>query len=81
VACKVALCDFRRKEETTVIITTDHGHVEQVGFTRGHPKSKVPTWYFGAGAEMQAGRLRRPEGIFQVIAEHGHRSAPQALGR
>lgn len=57
--------------ETIVIVTSDHGHLEQVGFTRGHPKSKVPTWYFGPDAERQASRLRRPEGIFEVIAEHG----------
>jgi hypothetical protein len=56
--------------ETVVIITSDHGHLEQVAFTRGHPKTRVPTWYFGPDAAAQADRLRRPEGIFQVIAEH-----------
>ncbi len=31
---------------TTVCVTCDHGHLEQVGFSHGHPKSRVPTWYF-----------------------------------
>jgi hypothetical protein len=64
--------------ETVVVVTSDHGHLEQVAFTRGHPKSKVPTWYFGPDAEVQASRLRRPEGIFHVIAEHGQPAAVQA---
>jgi hypothetical protein len=59
--------------ETVVIVTSDHGHLEQVAFSRGHPKSQVPTWYFGPDAEVQAKRMRRPEGIFHVIAEHGHK--------
>lgn len=58
--------------EAIVIVTSDHGHLEQVAFTKGHPKSRVPTWYFGPGAESQACRMRSPEGIFHVIAEHGH---------
>ena len=29
---------------TSVIVTSDHGHLEQLGSSRGHPKSKVPTW-------------------------------------
>src|SRR5262245_24196093 len=57
--------------ETVVIITSDHGHLEQVAFSRGHPKSRVPTWYFGPDAEAHADRMRRPEDIFSVIAEHG----------
>jgi hypothetical protein len=57
--------------ETVVVITSDHGHLEQVAFTHGHPKSRVPTWYFGHYAECQAERLRRPEGIFHVLAEYG----------
>ncbi len=60
--------------ETVVIITSDHGHLEQVAFAHGHPRSKVPTWYFGPDAEEQAGRLRRPEAIFHVVAEHGSHS-------
>ncbi|MBI1832944.1 MAG: hypothetical protein HYR84_16005 [Planctomycetes bacterium] len=55
--------------ETVVIVTSDHGHLEQVAFTRGHPKSRVPTWYFGPDAEHQVSRMREPEGIFHVIAE------------
>lgn len=54
--------------ETVVVVTSDHGHLEQVAFTHGHPKSRVPTWYFGADAETQVSRMRTPEGIFHVIA-------------
>ncbi len=61
--------------EMVVIITSDHGHLEQVAFSHGHPRSKVPTWYFGPDAPAQANRLRRPEGIFHVIAEFGSRAA------
>ncbi len=53
--------------DTTVIVTSDHGHLEQLGSSRGHPKSKVPTWYFGPDAEQYAPLLSRPEGIFQVL--------------
>ncbi len=56
----------RIDEETTLLVTSDHGHLEQVGFTKGHPKSKVPTWVFGAGMMEWAETLRRPEGIFTV---------------
>lgn len=54
--------------ETTVAITSDHGHLEQVAYTQGHPKSKVPTWYFGPDAERHVDDLRRPEGLFRVLA-------------
>jgi hypothetical protein len=57
--------------ETAVIVTSDHGHLEQVSYAHGHPKSRVPTWYFGPDAEVQANRMRRPEGIFEVIADLG----------
>src|SRR5436190_3639271 len=53
--------------KTSVIVTSDHGHLEQLGSSRGHPKSKVPTWYFGAEPERYAALLSRPEGIFQVL--------------
>jgi Metalloenzyme superfamily len=59
--------------ETVVIMTSDHGHLEQVAYSHGHPKSRVPTWYFGPDAAARAVRMRRPEGIFHVIAEHGLR--------
>jgi bisphosphoglycerate-independent phosphoglycerate mutase (AlkP superfamily) len=52
---------------TTVIVTSDHGHLEQLGSSRGHPKSKVPTWYFGQDAERHATVLSRPEGIFHAL--------------
>jgi Metalloenzyme superfamily len=60
--------------ETIVIVTSDHGHLEQVAFTRGHPKSRVPTWYFGPDAPTQAARMRTPEAIFHVVAEHARNS-------
>ena len=59
------------RREVVVIVTSDHGHLEQVAYSHGHPKSRVPTWYFGPDAATQADRLRRPEGIFHVVVEHG----------
>jgi len=72
--------------ETVVIVTSDHGHLEQVAYSHGHPKARVPTWYFGPDAEMHAARLRRPENIFHVVSELGGarqaaRSAPQTPRR
>lgn len=61
VLCRVDLAT------TSVIVTSDHGHLEQLGSSRGHPKSKVPTWYFGAEPERHAAHLSRPEGIFGVL--------------
>jgi hypothetical protein len=58
--------------ETIVLLTSDHGHLEQVAYTRGHPRSRVPTWYFGPNATEQAARLRRPEALFHLIAEFGN---------
>ncbi len=55
--------------EVLVVITSDHGHLEQVGFTEGHPKSKVPTWVFGPEARQAAARLRRPEAIYELLVE------------
>ena len=68
--------------ETVVIVTSDHGHLEQVAFSRGHPKSTVPTWYFGPDAEAQVNRMSRPEGVFNVVVEHGRdsRNAVQCTG-
>lgn len=59
----------RLPSETRVVVTSDHGHLEQVEFTKGHPKSLVPTWYFGPAAAETAARLRRPEAIFHLFAE------------
>lgn len=61
--------------EATVIVTSDHGHLEQLSASRGHPKSKVPTWYFGRDAGKAAERLMRPEGVFDVLATAGHPGA------
>lgn len=63
--------------ETVVLITSDHGHLEQVETSHNHPKTRVPTWYFGPDAERTAARLRLPEGIYHVVAEFGR----QAVGR
>lgn len=54
--------------ETVVVVTSDHGHLEQVGFSHGHPKSKVPTWCFGPRAREKAERLRTPAAIFHLLA-------------
>lgn len=53
---------------TTVVVTSDHGHLEQVSYHKGHPKTKVPTWCFGEDAMAQAGTLTRPEAIFHLLA-------------
>ncbi|HTI51337.1 MAG TPA: hypothetical protein VL475_10310 [Planctomycetaceae bacterium] len=53
--------------ETVVIVTSDHGHLEQLSSSRGHPGSKVPTWYFGAEPDRFVERLQRPEGIFHAL--------------
>jgi hypothetical protein len=41
-----AVLDRVDTARTTVCVSCDHGHLEQVGFSHGHPKSRVPTWYF-----------------------------------
>jgi hypothetical protein len=56
---------------TILVITSDHGHLEQLASSHAHPKSKVPTWYFGPEPERNAERLRRPEGIFHLLARLG----------
>ncbi len=61
---------------TTVVVTSDHGHLEQLASSRGHPKSKVPTWYFGPEPERCATLLSRPEGIFQVLTAGGEPRPP-----
>jgi len=63
--------------DTFVLVTSDHGHLEQMEFHRGHPKSKVPTWCFGPGARTHAEKLRRPEAIFHFFREQvaGKRTA------
>jgi hypothetical protein len=52
-----------------VVITSDHGHLEQLASSHAHPKTAVPTWYFGPGALSAAARLRRPEHIFHVLTD------------
>ena len=55
-------------DETLLLVTSDHGHLEQVSYHHGHPKGKVPTWCFGPSANQLAERLRRPEGVFDAFA-------------
>lgn len=51
-----------------------HGRAESVYagsaflFSRGHPKSRVPTWVFGPGARALAERLDAPARIFELLA-------------
>lgn len=68
-----AVLDLVDTDETRVIVTSDHGHLEQVAFHDGHPKSKVPTWYFGPDAESWKETLRRPQGVFAACV--GQQSA------
>jgi hypothetical protein len=58
-------------ERFVVIITSDHGHLEQLASSHAHPKTHVPTWYFGPEPCATAERLRRPEDIFHLIAACG----------
>jgi hypothetical protein len=62
---------------TVVVMTSDHGHLEQLASSHAHPKSKVPTWYFGPDPEHTADRLRRPEEIFRLLAPMGQ---PTSVG-
>jgi len=55
-------------EPAVVVITSDHGHLEQLSSSHAHPKTRVPTWYFGPNPEEMATRLQRPENIFHVLA-------------
>ena len=54
---------------TILVITSDHGHLEQLASSHAHPKSMVPTWYFGPEPEQMADRLRRPEQIFHLLVQ------------
>ena len=55
--------------DTMLLVTSDHGHLEQVAYTQGHPKSNVPTWYFGPQPDRWTEHLRRPEGLFAVLTQ------------
>lgn len=61
-----AVLDRIHPEQTCVVITSDHGHLEQIAFTRGHPKSKVPTWCFAPDAIHH--QLVSPTAIFDFFA-------------
>jgi Metalloenzyme superfamily len=64
-----AVLDRVDTNRTKVIVTCDHGHLEQVAFHEGHPKSKVPTWYFGPDAECWVETLRRPQGVYEACVD------------
>jgi hypothetical protein len=50
-----------------VVVTSDHGHLEQLTTHRGHPKSSVPTWCFGRIDGDGVRGLATPEGIHAVL--------------
>lgn len=58
----------RLPADALVVVTSDHGHLEQVAFTQGHPKSRVPTWVFGPHAEELARPLTTPAAIHALLA-------------
>jgi hypothetical protein len=60
-------------ERMIVIVTSDHGHLEQLASSHAHPKTRVPTWFFGPDPLRMAARLGRPENIFHLLAEFGSR--------
>jgi hypothetical protein len=53
--------------DSMVIVTSDHGHLEQLSSSRGHPRSKVPTWCFSPEPARFSQELQRPEGIFRAL--------------
>jgi bisphosphoglycerate-independent phosphoglycerate mutase (AlkP superfamily) len=61
---------------TTVVITSDHGHLEQLAPSHAHPKTHVPTWCFGRDAEQMAAQLRRPEAIFHELVKRHEQLCP-----
>ena len=64
-----ALPDVGEPDGPIVVVTSDHGHLEQVGFAQGHPKSRVPTWVFGPDPVAIAAQLRTPTAIFELFAD------------
>lgn len=61
-------------EATTVILTSDHGNVENLG-TKSHTHNPVPTLVFGPDAEAVSGlldRLERFAGTFLSLTGHGN---------
>ena len=61
-----------------VIVTSDHGHLEQVGFTQGHPKSHVPTWCFGHGAHDWGRALTTPAAIHTLLTRRDPLARPRS---
>ncbi|MEX0714423.1 MAG: hypothetical protein WD278_18955 [Pirellulales bacterium] len=58
----------RAAGDSFVVVTSDHGHLEQVEYHHGHPKTKVPTWCFGPDAAARAAGLRKPQAIYDLFA-------------
>lgn len=60
-------------EATTVVLTSDHGNVENLG-TKSHTHNPVPTLVFGPDAEAVSGfldRLERFAGMFLELTGYG----------
>lgn len=64
-----AILGMINPDTTILVITSDHGHLEQLATSHAHPKTNVPTWYFGPDPLHTAARLRRPEAIFHLLAD------------
>jgi 2,3-bisphosphoglycerate-independent phosphoglycerate mutase len=63
-------------EATTVILTSDHGNVEDLG-TKSHTHNPVPTLVFGPDAGAVSGlldRLERFAGVFLELTGYGNAS-------
>jgi hypothetical protein len=54
-----------RATDAMVVVTSDHGHLEQLESHRGHPKSTVPTWCFRGGCDPDL--LATPQGIHAAL--------------
>lgn len=63
-----SLLDGLDLSRTTVILTSDHGNIEDLS-TRSHTLNPVPTLVWGDGRERMAGRIRTLADITPAIAE------------
>jgi 2,3-bisphosphoglycerate-independent phosphoglycerate mutase len=57
-----------RLDETTVILTSDHGNIEDLS-TRNHTLNKVPTLVWGKGKKFVAGRVKSLADITPTIVQ------------
>ncbi len=64
-------------ERTTVILTSDHGNIEDLS-SRNHTLHEVPTIIWGAQRERIATRIKTLADITPAIVDFCHKEAPKA---